>query len=244
MRVVFHPQFTEVYDSDPAAAPGRMESVLEALEDRYPLITAEAATEEDLLLVHRPEHVARVRERRRLYEIAVLAAGGAIKAATLALEGEPAFGLIRPPGHHASPNSCWGFCWFNNLAVAVEKLRRQGQVGHVLIVDFDLHYGDGTANAFAGVPQVRYRHLSGGSRELFFADLEQCLAGERADLVAVSAGFDRHEEDWGGLLKTQDYEAIGRMLRAYGAPVFAVLEGGYNHRVLGRNARAFLDGLA
>jgi acetoin utilization deacetylase AcuC-like enzyme len=160
------------------------------------LVEPPPATEEDLLLVHHPDHLARVRQRGLIYELALLAAGGAIKAAELAMAGEPTFALIRPPGHHAGPHSCWGFCWFNNLAVAVERLRRQGLAREVLIIDFGLHYGDGTANTFAGVTGITYHHLT------------------------------------------------GRRLKALGLPVFAVLEGGYNHRVLGANVKAFLDGLA
>jgi acetoin utilization deacetylase AcuC-like enzyme len=245
MRVVFHERFKEVYDADPAAAPGRMECVLEELESRYPLVEAEPATEEDLLLVHSPDHLARVSRHHRIYELALLAAGGTIRAAELCLKGEPTFALVRPPGHHASPDACWGFCWFNNVAIAVEKLRRRGRVKQVLIVDFDLHYGDGTANAFARTPEVVYRHLAGRDRQTVLQDMEDCLASLKPyDLVAVSAGFDRHEADWGGVLKTEDYQTLGRLLRATGRPVFAALEGGYNHRVLGQNVRAFLEGLA
>ena len=65
----------------------------------------------------------------------------------------------------------------------------------------------------------------------------------------MSAGFDRHEADWGRLLKTEDYEAIGRMVRGFAQRScrgrrFGVLEGGYNHQVLGRNVRALCSGMA
>jgi len=67
------------------------------------------------------------------------------------------------------------------------------------------------------------------------------------DLVAVSAGFDRHFEDWGGMLTTQDYTQIGETIKRFSEKVcsgkrFAVLEGEYNHRVLGKNVKAFLEG--
>ncbi|MGB9885586.1 MAG: histone deacetylase family protein [Moorellales bacterium] len=242
---MYHHRFRLVYDTDPAAGPGRMESVMEALGNRYPIVVPEPAGEEEALLVHHPQHLARVKRHKAVYEMALLAVGGAIKAAELALTGEPAFAAVRPPGHHASPNYAWDFCWLNNVAVAVQKLRREGRVNRVLVVDFDLHYGDGTANAFEGVPEVTYWHLAGGSRERFFDDLERSLekAGE-AELLAVSAGFDRHEEDWGGLLRTEDYRTIGARLKSTGLPVFAVLEGGYNHLALGVSVRAFLEGLA
>ena len=70
----------------------------------------EPATEEDLRLVHGETHINSVKTRRGIYEVAVLAVGGAIKASELAMQGEPAFGLIRPPGHHANRDSSWGFC--------------------------------------------------------------------------------------------------------------------------------------
>ncbi len=249
MKVVFHERYKEVYASDPAAAYGRMESIVKELKGRYVFVEPAPASEDDLQLVHHLEHIERVKQRGPLYEAALLAAGGAILASELAMEGESAFGLIRPPGHHASPGSSWGFCWFNNVAIAVEKLRAAGRIKKAIVVDFDLHYGDGTANIFARVPEVAYHHVEGYTRQVFLDDLKEFLeARQDCDLVAVSAGFDRHERDWGGLLKTEDYETIGRILRDYAARtcrgrVFAVLEGGYNHDVLGENVRAFLDGL-
>jgi acetoin utilization deacetylase AcuC-like enzyme len=70
----------------------------------------------------------------------------------------------------------------------------------------------------------------------------------RRDIIAVSAGFDRHVLDWGGMLKTEDYERIGEIVKVYAEEwakgrYFAVLEGGYNHSVLGKNVRAFLIGM-
>ena len=74
------------------------------------------------------------------------------------------------------------------------------------------------------------------------------LDSNKADIIAVSAGFDRHEDDWGGLLKTDDYETIGRLVKEYSYKVckgrrFGVLEGGYNHNVLGKNVAAFVEGM-
>jgi len=179
-----------------------------------------------------------------------LAVGGAIKASEIALEDKPAFGLIRPPGHHASPNSSWGFCYFNNVAISIEKLRRLGKIDGAVIVDIDLHYGDGTANVFQGVSEVAYFHPDAWNRLAFLDEISRFLAArkDKIDIVAVSAGFDRHEQDWGGMLKTEDYRVIGRMIREFAERLcsgrrYAVLEGGYNHAVFGKNVRALLEGM-
>ena len=249
MKVVFHERYKEVYTSDPAAAFGRLESIVQELQDQYVFTEPAPAGEDDVKLVHQAEHIQRMKQKTLIYELAMLAAGGAILASELAMQGESAFGLIRPPGHHASPGSCWGFCWFNNVAIAVEKLRAAGRIKKALIVDFDLHYGDGTANIFARIPEVVYYHGEGSHRQAFLDDLKRFLEFQKnCDLVAVSAGFDRHEKDWGGLLKTEDYQTIGTLLRDYArqtcqGKVFAVLEGGYNHDVLGKNVKSFLEGL-
>jgi len=246
LKVVFHERFKEVYTSDPAAAPGRMEAILSALEGVYEFVEPAPASDEDVLLVHTPSHLNYVKSLQRIYPIAILAVGGAIKAAELALASEPSFALIRPPGHHASPGSCWGFCYFNNIAIAVERVLRRKEIRRVVIVDFDLHFGDGTAEAFKGRGDVEYRHLP--ARD-YVADLERFLEARDYDLIAVSAGFDRALEDWGGLMRREDYVEVGRVLKEMslakcGGRRFAVLEGGYNHEVLGGYVRAFLEGFA
>ena len=249
MKVVYHERFREVYSSDPAAMPGRIESVYDELCGRFEFVQPQSASEEDLRLVHGDSHIDWVKRHGLVYEVAVLAVGGALKAAELAVDGEPAFGLIRPPGHHASRDSSWGFCYFNNIAVSVEKLRRENRIVRALIVDIDLHYGDGTANIFGRVPQVSYFHVEGRSRGEYLDSLAGRLATVKdCDVIAVSAGFDRHEMDWGGLLKTEDYETIGKMIRECAERVcdgrrYAVLEGGYNHRVLGKNVKSLLLGM-
>jgi acetoin utilization deacetylase AcuC-like enzyme len=250
MRVIFHPRFYEVYTSDPAAAPGRMEAIVKEMKKEFGFIEPESAPEEDLERVHGRLHIQSVKKDPIVYEIGCLSAGAAILAAEMAFDGQPAFGLIRPPGHHASPHSCWGFCYFNNMAIAIKRLMSEEKIKSALILDFDLHYGDGTANAFSGSTEVSYFHPDGTDRETFLQNLQQCLQTDRPyEIVAISAGFDRHEEDWGGLLKTEDYFTIGKwakevsLERCQGRR-FGVLEGGYNHSVLGRNVKSFLQGLS
>jgi len=250
LKVVYHERYRAVYSSDPAAQPGRIESIYNELTGISEFVKPEPANEEDLLLVHGKGHVEYVKAHPITYEVALLAAGGAVKASEIALQSEPAFGLIRPPGHHASQNSSWGFCYFNNIAISIEKLRRGGKIGKAAIVDFDLHYGDGTANIFQGVSDVTYFHPGAWNRQAFLDEISRFSASwrDKVDIVAVSAGFDRHEQDWGGMLKTEDYQAIGEIIKEFAQRAcegkrYAVLEGGYNHKVLGRNVRAFLEGL-
>ncbi|UCC33758.1 MAG: histone deacetylase family protein [Candidatus Bathyarchaeota archaeon] len=249
MKVVYDERYNEVYSSDPAAMPGRIESIYDELRGDYQFVKPKPATEEDLRLIHGENHISSVRKNRRAYDVAVLAGGGAIKAAELALEDEPSFGLIRPPGHHASRNSSWGFCYFNNIAISIEKLRRRDRVSQVLVVDIDLHYGDGTAGIFAGNPDVSYFHVKGQSRKQYLDNFRGYLHAQHDyGIIAVSAGFDRHEEDWGGLLRTEDYLTIGRTIKQYAEREadgrrYAVLEGGYNLEVLGKNVKSLLRGM-
>lgn len=249
MKVVYDEKYTTVYSSDPAAALGRIESIYNVLHGHYEFVKPHLANEKDLKLAHWKDHIDYVKKNKTLYQIAKLAVGGANKAAELAMQGEPAFGLVRPPGHHASKNSSWGFCYFNNIAVAVERLRNEGKIKKAFIIDIDLHFGDGTANIFANTSDVSYFHPEAGNREEYLEEVSKCLASKREyDIVAVSAGFDRHEQDWGGMLKTEDYFTIGRMIKQLAEEVcegrrFAVLEGGYNHAVLGRNVNSLLEGM-
>ncbi len=242
MKIVFHPKFYEVYTSDPAAEAGRMESIVNELKD-YEFVEPEPASRDDILLVHTPEHFEYVKSEPKVFEVAVLAVGGAIKASEISFT-EPAFAAIRPPGHHASPDSSWGFCYFNNIAIAVRKLIKTGRISKAVIVDFDLHFGDGTANTFENDPNVQYFHMKGGD----INGIAEFLEKEEYDVIAVSAGFDRHKDDWGGILETEDYREIGKIVKEYSLEKcegrrFAVLEGGYNHSVLGKNVRAFVEGL-
>lgn len=245
MKVYFHPDFYQSYTYDPAAAVGRMEAIVEAIKDIATFEEPKPAQEEDIAACHGSQHIARVK-REGLYEIAALAAGGAIAAAETGLS-EPSFALIRPPGHHASRDSAWGFCYFNNMAIAMERLKRLGLIKTAKILDFDLHFGDGTVNILSGRRYVSILNPTASNRNDYLKEVERFLREGEVDIIGISAGFDHHLEDWGGLLHTDDYREMGKMAkdaaRASGGGCFAILEGGYNHRVLGRNCRALIEGL-
>ena len=245
MKVVYHEDYNEVYSTDPASAAGRIQSVEIALRGKVTFVEPVAATQEDILKVHTPDHIRSV-EREGVYDIAALAAGGSINAAQIGLT-EPCFALIRPPGHHASAGSAWGFCYFNNMAIALEKLRREGKIKKVFILDFDLHFGDGNVNILGGKGYVTILNPTGQSRNEYLKIVQNDLEKTDADMIAVSAGFDNHEDDWGGLLKTEDYKYMGKLVRdaarRNNGGCFGILEGGYNHSVLGKNVLAFIEWL-
>ena len=245
MKVVYSEDYNEVYSSDPASAAGRIQAIEISLRGKVTFVEPAPATREDILRVHTPEHVKSV-EREGVYEIATLAAGGAILAAQIALT-EPCFAVIRPPGHHASAGRAWGFCYFNNMAIALEKLKHEGKIKKAFLLDFDLHDGDGNVNILGGKGYVTILNPTGQNRNEYLKNVEAALAQTDADMIAVSAGFDNHEADWGGLLKTEDYTFMGRLVRETArrnkGGCFGILEGGYNHSVLGKNVLAFVEGL-
>lgn len=245
MKVVFHKDFYQIYTSDPAAEDGRMESVVDIIEPHVRFIPAEPASEEDIRAAHTERHIDHVK-KIGLHEIASLAAGGAVQTALTGLT-EPCFGLIRPPGHHASSDSSWGFCYYNNMAIAIEHLKRQGKIQTAFILDFDLHYGDGTVNILGGKEYVTILNPDRGDRNSYLKEVLNELERCTADMIAISAGFDNHQQDWGGLLTTEDYREMGRAVREASirnkGGCFALLEGGYNHRVLGYNVLALIEGL-
>jgi acetoin utilization deacetylase AcuC-like enzyme len=245
MKIYFDPLFYQEYSSDPAAESGRMEAIVQAIENYVEFADCFPSSEEELLAAHTRDHLEQVR-RIGLYEIAALAAGGAMGAAKTGMD-EPSFALISPPGHHASADRCWGFCYFNNMAVSLYHLKRSNLADRAFVLDFDLHYGDGNVNILGNEPWVEILNPQSQSRDAYLDEVERALAGTSADVIAVSAGFDHHINDWGGLLYTEDYQAMGSMVRAAArrnsGGCYGILEGGYNHKVLGANVRAFITGL-
>ena len=249
LMVVYHPLYEEDYPTASVEMPKRVAVMRDELEREFAFVTPQAATEEEILMVHTRSLLDEVKRDPLLFKVASLAAGGAMHAAQLACEGVPSFGLIRPPGHHASPGSHWGFCFFNNMAIAVERLIREGTLERVLILDIDLHFGDGTDNFFQGRSDVVVANIQQEERTTFLEKVAETLESTSYDLIAISAGFDRYRLDWGGTLEIDDYRVIGEMVAEKAASVcqgrrFAILEGGYYLPHLGKNARSLIEGLA
>lgn len=251
MKIVYSREMEKRYPTNPVENPDRVSLPAEMLEE-FEFIEPIPADLEDIARVHGPEHIGRVKASG-LYDAAALAAGGAICAAEQAVGGDPAFALIRPPGHHASSNRAWGMCFFNNMAIAVQKIRPKAE--RVLIIDIDLHFGDGTVSIFRGDRNVKivnpwsvdenFEYLN-MDQSRYLAQVKEAFLGFDCDIVGVSAGFDTYLEDWGGLLKREDYREIGKAIREGSEEEcmgrrFALLEGGY-HPDLGWCIKSFIEG--
>ena len=244
MKVMYHERFTRSYCADPAAKEGRIEAIVDIIGDRVDFVDAVPAGRADIAACHSEHHIRDI-ERQGIYDIAALAAGGAMQAAETGLS-EPCFALIRPPGHHASAHSAWGFCFFNNMAIAITRLKRDRKIEKAFILDFDLHYGDGTVDILGYRDYATIYNPASMDRISYLREVADNLPDD-ADIIGISAGFDNHEQDWGGVMATDDYRAMGRMVREAadrsGGGCFAILEGGYNHRVLGHNTMALIEGM-
>jgi len=232
----------------------------------------EPAHDEELLTVHAENHIRRI-DSGNFFDpdcpqypnidfYARLAVGGAILA-----QRRRGFSLMRPPGHHAGPHFLGGFCYFNNIAVAI---RVSGM--RTLIVDIDGHHGNGTQAVFLGDEQVIYVSLhqrwnypgtglesrenclnyplpARCGAETFISTLERALeeAGKKGpfEQLAISAGFDTYKDDplasMG--LEVEDYRKIGRLLGKLRLPTFAVLEGGYVPEIIGPAVEVLISGL-
>ena len=225
------------------------------------------ASDAQILRAHEPELLARLQIQKDFdadtpfyedighYARAAVAAG--LDALAAARSGEPAFSLMRPPGHHATRDQAMGFCYLNNLAVAVLEAVATG-TRRVAVFDFDVHHGNGTEAILLDQPGVavfsvhqhpcypdtgsanvgsncfNYPVAPGTPRETYNAALVRALDDLKKfqpDLIAVSAGFDAYVCDplVDGVLEVKDFHWLGQSLRATGVPMFSLLEGGYSH---------------
>ncbi|MEA2060561.1 MAG: histone deacetylase family protein [Thermodesulfobacteriota bacterium] len=255
IHIIFHKQYyNSDYAMDSAALSGRLEGIMAVIKskpDMYRITRPEPAIDTDILRAHGQGQLKNIKNKPLLYEMAALAAGGAIKAAQTAYEGNHSFAIVRPPGHHASANSCWGFCYFNNMAISLLKLYSEEKIQTAFILDFDLHTGDGNINILENRKdgfRVTILNPDSVDRVNYLNEVERVMDNlTDADILAASAGFDQGIEDWGGLLYPEDYKELGRMMKQTAERLchgrrFAILEGGYNHEALGTNVDAFCKG--
>jgi acetoin utilization deacetylase AcuC-like enzyme len=144
----------------------RLKSQLASVEPR-------PATIQELALVHDRQHIIHIQDVAQKdggwldgdtvmsadsFEVALYAVGGAIRATEMVMDGHlvSTFALLRPPGHHATPGRAMGFCLFNNIAIAAKYALNKYSLERILILDFDVHHGNGTQAVFYDDPRVLY----------------------------------------------------------------------------------------
>jgi acetoin utilization deacetylase AcuC-like enzyme len=264
------------YGSWHVEGPERVRKAHEILSSKgYEFLKPEPASEDDLLKVHDHEYLWQVKKGLiedgdtpaydNIFEYARLSAGGAMLAAKM-----KGFSLMRPPGHHAGRTgialgaATRGFCYFNNIAIAVKSLDKS-----TLILDIDGHHGNGTQEIFQDDKHVTYVSLhlhpnypgtgtvSEGNCHNFplprdcgdtyyVKTLEKALGTvdmDRFEVVGVSAGFDTHDGDLASLgLTAKGYKEIGKRIGSLKKPTFFVLEGGYNGENVGNDIDQLVRG--
>jgi acetoin utilization deacetylase AcuC-like enzyme len=273
MKIITDERCTGYHRTGHPERPQRISRTLEKLrgQTELPLVWAEplaAVDDEVILRAHTKEHLARVKAATEdfdgdtpthpnIFDHARRSVGGALQALAAARQGEMAFSLLRPPGHHATQARAMGFCYLGNIAIAALEAIATG-VKKVAVFDFDVHHGNGTeaillnnSNAvFFSIHQHPCYPGTGTSnvgRNCFNyptaprtprADYRKVLQGAldelkkaRPDLVAVSAGFDCYARDplAQETLEAEDFHWLGESMRQLGVPVFSLLEGGYSN---------------
>jgi len=175
--VVIDPEYLK---HDPGRAhperPQRIKVLLDLAAELGPdfaRIEPRAASREEIEMCHAPEYIDLVRSTsetnhyaldgdtvtsRDSFGVGLLAVGGFLRLldAIAAGEADNGFALVRPPGHHALPDRAMGFCLFNTVAIGAQHLRRRYGAERVLIMDWDVHHGNGTQEVFYRDPSVLY----------------------------------------------------------------------------------------
>jgi len=184
--IVYSPRYL-VHDTGPShpESPRRLKVIMEEINrgqllrhEECSLVKPRYASLKELELVHNPEYISFVRKLSESgggildeetetiaspgsFRTAQLAAGGALKAVEQVMNGNfrNAFVLARPPGHHADSSHAFGFCIFNNVALAAQHLRKRFGLNRILILDLDSHHGNGTQEIFYDTNEVLYVSL-------------------------------------------------------------------------------------
>lgn len=174
---VYHPDYLKhQFEYGHVERPDRLEAILTYLTqtkliDSLERIVPDPVPTEWIAKVHLPEYIERVKSTSEQnvylfdydtytnchsYEVARLAAGGGLAAVDAIMEGvvDNAFCAVRPPGHHAEIKQAMGFCLFNNIAITARYIQKKYNLTKVLIIDWDVHHGNGTQHIFEDDPTV------------------------------------------------------------------------------------------
>jgi acetoin utilization deacetylase AcuC-like enzyme len=265
--------------------PARITATVERLKNQNEIsmgwIAPTKVGDKQILRAHLPEMLARLKIPQdfdgdtpfyeNISDYARASVAAALDALKIARDGETVFSLMRPPGHHATRGKSMGFCYLNNIAVAVLEAMATG-IKKIAVFDFDVHHGNGTEDilldredvAFFSVHQFpaypgtgsknvgencfNYPVAPSVPRETYRATLARALDDLKKfspELIAVSAGFDAYARDplAQGTLLAEDFHWLGRELRTLKTPFFSLLEGGYS-RDLPELIFAYLKGAA
>jgi acetoin utilization deacetylase AcuC-like enzyme len=167
-----------VMDPGHPESPERLRVIYKMLEEEemkglFEMVKPRAATRAELETIHSPDYIDLVASTAgkpyyrldmdtstcaKSYEAALWAAGGLLELIKTVMEGKlnNGFALVRPPGHHAERDRAMGFCIFNNVAIGARYALRNFSLQKIMIVDWDVHHGNGTQRSFYEDPQVLY----------------------------------------------------------------------------------------